>query len=372
MNKEFFEALDALEKDGISKEYLLEKIEAALQTAFKKEAVEMGIAKENSSQDKDEADPDSEITTAGNVRIALDYEKKTLKVYEQFTVVEEVTNPVSEISLVQAKDINKRLKVGDIYEREAKTKNFTRISAQAAKNVIIQGTRKAERQMLLDEYEQKKNDIVSARIVLIDKNTGNAILELGKYQATLYKNEQIPGELLRSGQYLKVYVSDIKTDKKEPEIMVSRKHPGLVKRLFELEVPEIQDGTIIIHAVAREAGSRTKIAVYSRNKDVDPIGSCIGVKGMRKTNITNELAGEKIDIIQYSETPEEFVKAALSPATAVDVTLSTSVSEEGKLDRCYVVTVPQDQLSLAIGNKGQNARLAAKLTGSKIDIKAQF
>ena len=349
MNKEFFEALDALEKEGISKEYLLEKVEAALQTAFKKE---------NNGQ--------------SNVRVAIDSEKKTVRVFEQFTVVEEVLDPQSELTLAEAKEINKRLKIGDVYEKELKTKNFNRISAQAAKMVIIQGIREAERQMLVDEYEEKKNDIVSARIVLIDKNTGNAILELGKQQATLFKTEQIPGEILRSGQYLKVYVVDIKTDTKEPVIVLSRKHPGLVKRLFELEVPEIQDGTVIIHSIAREAGSRTKISVYSRNKDVDPIGSCIGVKGMRKTNITNEISGEKIDIIEYSDSPEKFIKAALSPAEVIDVTLSTGVNEEGKLEKGCTVTVPQDQLSLAIGNKGQNARLAAKLTGYKIDIKSQF
>ncbi|MBR6791823.1 MAG: transcription termination factor NusA, partial [Ruminococcus sp.] len=235
-----------------------------------------------------------------------------------------------------------------------------------------QGIREAERQMLVDEYEQKKNDIVSAKIVLIDKNTGNAILELGKQQATLYRQEQIPGEILHTNQYIKVYVVDIKTDSKEPVIVVSRKHPGLIKRLFELEVPEIQDGTVIIHSIAREAGSRTKISVYSRNKDVDPIGSCIGIKGTRKINITNEISDEKIDIVEYSENAEEFVKAALSPASVVDVTLTTSVSEDGKVEKGCIVTVPQDQLSLAIGNKGQNARLAAKLTGYKIDIKSQF
>lgn len=349
MNKEFFEALDSLEKEGISKEYLLEKIEAALQTAFKKE---------NNGQ--------------ANVRVSIDFEKKTVRVFEQFTVVEEVTDPSAELSVAEAKEINKRLKLGDVYEREVKTKDFNRISAQAAKMVIIQGIREAERQMLIDEYEQKKNDIVSAKVVLIDKNTGNAILELGKQQATLFRQEQIPGEIIHSEDYIKVYVVDIKTDTKEPVIVLSRKHPGLIKRLFELEVPEIQDGTVIIHSIAREAGSRTKISVYSRNKDVDPIGSCIGVKGIRKMNITNEIGNEKIDIVEYSENAEEFIKAALSPATVVDVTLSTSISEDGKLEKGCIVTVPQDQLSLAIGNKGQNARLAAKLTGYKIDIKPQF
>ena len=349
MNKEFFEALDQLEKDGISKEYMLEKVEAALQTAFKKE-----------------------YNGQSNVRVALDCEKKQVRVFERYEVVEEVEDPMTQLTLEQAKAFKSRLKVGDFYEKEIKTKDFGRISAQAAKMVIIQGIREAERQMLIDEYEGKKNDIITSRIVLIDKNTGNAILEIGKYQATLLKSEQIPGEILRSGQLLKVYVSDIKTDTKEPVIVVSRKHPGLVKRLFELEVPEIQDGTVIIHSIAREAGSRTKIAVWSRNKDVDAIGSCIGVKGMRKTNITKEIAGEKIDIIEYSENMEEFIKAALSPAQVIDVTLTTGVNEEGKLEKGCTVIVPQDQLSLAIGNKGQNARLAAKITNYKIDIKSQF
>ncbi len=349
MNKEFFEALEQLEQDGIPKEYMLEKVEAALQTAFKKE-----------------------YNGQSNVRVMLDCEKKQVRVFEQWTVVEEVEDPTCQLTLSQAKAIKSKLKLGDVYEKEIKTKDFGRISAQAAKMVIIQGIREAERQMLIDEYEEKKNDIITSHIVLIDKNTGNAILEIGKHQATLLKSEQIPGEILRSGQALKVYVVDIKTDTKEPVIIVSRKHPGLVKRLFELEVPEIQDGTVIIHSIAREAGSRTKISVWSRNKDVDPIGSCIGVKGMRKTNITNEIAGEKIDIIEYSENPEEFIKAALSPAQVLEVSLSTGVNEEGKLEKGCTVIVPQDQLSLAIGNKGQNARLAAKITGYKIDIKSQF
>lgn len=349
MNKEFFEALDQLEKNGISKEYMLEKVEAALLTAFKKE-----------------------YNGQSNVRVMLDCEKKQVRVFEQYHVVEAVEDPATELTLEQAKAIKSRIKVGEFIEKEIKTKDFGRISAQAAKMVIIQGIREAERQMLIDEYEGKKNDIVTSRIVLIDKNTGNAILEIGKQQATLLKSEQIPGEILRSGQLLKVYVVDIKTDTKDPVIIVSRKHPGLVKRLFELEVPEIQDGTVIIHSIAREAGSRTKISVWSRKNDVDPIGSCIGVKGMRKTNITNEIAGEKIDIIEYSENPEEFIKSALSPAQVIDVTLSTGVNEEGKLERGCTVIVAQDQLSLAIGNKGQNARLAAKITGYKIDIKSQF
>lgn len=339
MNKEFFEALDALEKEGISKTYLLEKVEAALQTAFKKE---------NNGQ--------------SNVRVSIDDEKKTVRVFEQFTVVEEVTDPACELTVAEAKEINKRLKLGDVYEKEVKTKNFNRISAQAAKMVIIQGIREAERQMLVDEYEQKKNDIVSARIVLIDKNTGNAILELGKQQATLFKTEQIPGEILRSGQYLKVYVVDIKTDTKEPVIVLSRKHPGLVKRLFELEVPEIADGTIIIKGVAREAGSRTKIAVYSRDENVEAVGSCIGKNSMRINAILAELSGEKVDVIKYSDDTCEYVKAALAPARVVDVYLED--------ERTCRVTVNPDQLSLAIGAGGQNAKLVARLTGCKIDIKA--
>ncbi len=391
MNKEFFKALDLLEKQkNIPKEYMIAKVEAALQSAFKKDN---GYA---------------------NVRIVLDPVKQDVKVYKQLTVVdpeaeEEITpfeyygydpeedregfepfgdeeyepyepevdengepikvtrkhifNERTEITLEQAREIKKSYNLGDIVEIEVKPKNFGRISAQTAKQVIIQGIREAERDIMVKEYESKKEEIVTAIVSRVDPVTGNAVLELGKNEVTLFKNEQIPGERLTEGDKIKVYVTVVKKETKGPTVVLSRKHPGLVKRLFELEVPEIQDGTVIIKAISREAGSRTKIAVYSRDENVDPIGSCIGPKGIRKNNITAEIKGEKIDIVKYSEDAEEFIRASLSPAQVV------SVKETGERS-CYVL-VEDDQLSLAIGKEGQNARLAARLTGfNKIDIKS--
>jgi len=408
MNKEFFKALDLLEKQkNIPKEYMLSKVEAALLSAFKKD------------------------NGYSNVRIVLDPVKQDVKVYKQLTVVDpegwdeiplvspqeeeledaelleqieeempedvdldaddeeeyneeedenlkfeydedgnivkklkkHIFNERTEITLEQAREIKKGYNLGDIVEIEVKTKNFGRISAQTAKQVIIQGIREAERDIMVKEYEGKKDEIVTALVTRVDPVTGNAVLTLGRNEVTLFKNEQIPGERLTEGDSIKVYVTVVKKETKGPSIVLSRKHPGLVKRLFELEVPEIQDGTVIIKSVSREAGSRTKIAVYSRDDNVDPIGSCIGPKGIRKNNITAEIKGEKIDIIKYSENAEEFIRAALSPAQVV------SVKETGERS-CYVL-VEDDQLSLAIGKEGQNARLAARLTGfNKIDIKS--
>ena len=404
MNKEFFKALDLLEKQkNIPKEYMLSKVEAALLSAFKKD------------------------NGFSNVRIVLDPVKQDVKVYKQLTVVEpdgwdeipvrteaeeeqadefesdeellddedfgfdeefeddeenenirfeydedgnvvkklrrHIFNERTEITLEQAREIKKGYNLGDIVEIEIKTKNFGRISAQTAKQVIIQGIREAERDIMVREYEGKKDEIVTALVSRVDPVTGNAVLQLGKNEVTLFKNEQIPGERLREGDSIKVYVTVVKKETKGPSIVLSRKHPGLVKRLFELEVPEIQDGTVVIKSISREAGSRTKIAVYSRDENVDPIGSCIGPKGIRKNNITAEIKGEKIDIIKYSEDAEEFIRASLSPAQVV------SVKETG--DRSCYVLVEDDQLSLAIGKEGQNARLAARLTGfNKIDIKS--
>lgn len=340
MNSEFFNALDLLEQEkGIPKEYMLEKVEAALLTAYKRD---------NNGKD--------------NVKIVLDPVKKNVKMYKVMTVVEEVTDPETEIDLEAASKISKRLKLGSETSIEIKPKNFGRISAQTAKMVIIQGIREAERGMMIKEYESKREDIVTAVVNLIDQQTGNYVLEMGKNQATLIKSEQSPADNYRVGDPIKVFVTEVKKESKGPIVLLSRRHPGLVKRLFELEVPEIQDGTVIIYSIAREAGSRTKIAVYSRNPDVDPIGSCIGVRGMRKNNIMNELSGEKIDIIRYSENPEEFIKEALAPAEV----LSVDVFDD---KACRVIVAP-DQLSLAIGKEGQNARLAARLTGYKIDIKS--
>lgn len=340
MNNDFFGALDALEKEkGIPKEYMIEKVEAALLTAYKKD---------NNGQ--------------SNVRIAIDAEKGKVKMYERFTVVENVEDPKTEISLEAAQEKSKRSKLGDVVEFEIKPKNFGRIPAQTAKMVIIQGIREAERGMMIKEYEDKKEDIVSAVVKMIDPINGNAVLELGKNQATLVKDAQISTDRLEVGDHIKVYVCEVKKESRGPIVILSRTHPGFVKRIFELEVPEIQDGTVIIHSIAREAGSRTKIAVYSRDENVDPIGACIGVRGMRKNNIISELSGEKIDIIKYSEDPEEYIMAALSPANI----LAVKVNDD---HTCKVIVSP-DQLSLAIGKEGQNARLAAKLTGYKIDIKS--
>ncbi|MBQ4317068.1 MAG: transcription termination/antitermination protein NusA [Clostridia bacterium] len=342
MNKELFEALNVLEKEkGISKEYMIEKIEAALLSAFRKE---------NAGNE--------------NARVKLDPVKQDVKLYKQLTVVDEVTNEQTEISLENARMKSKRYKLGDIYEIEMKTKTFGRIAAQAAKQVIIQGIREAERGNMIREYEEKKEEIVSAVVVRVDPTTANATLEIGKNEMVLFRNEQIPGETLQVGDRIKVFITEIKKETRGPSIVLSRVHPGLVTRLFELEVPEIKDGTVEIKRIAREAGSRTKIAVMSNDEHVDAIGACIGPKGARKNNITNELFGEKLDIIPYSEDTEAFISAALAPAT-VD-----SVVKLPDSDRSYRVTVSDDQLSLAIGKEGQNARLAAKLTGFKIDIKS--
>lgn len=342
MNKELFEALDVLEKEkGIPKEYMTERIESALLSAFRKES-----------------------GGNENARVKLDPAKQDVKLYKQLTVVEEVVNPQTEISLVEAQLKSRRYKIGDIYEIEMKTKTFGRIAAQAAKQVIIQGIREAERGNMIREYEEKKEEIVSAVVIRVDPTTANATLEIGKNEMVLFRNEQIPGETLQVGDRIKVFITEIKKETRGPSIVLSRVHPGLVSRLFELEVPEIKDGIVEIKRVAREAGSRTKIAVVSNDESVDAIGSCIGPKGARKNNVTAELCGEKIDIIPYSEDVEAFISASLAPAT-VD-----SVIKIPETERAYRVTVAEDQLSLAIGKEGQNARLAAKLTGFKIDIKS--
>ena len=341
MNKEFFEALDALEAEkGISKEYMLAKIEAALQSAIKKE-----------------------VGPTALVRAVLDPVKKDLKVYHQRTVVEFVEDPLCEISLAEAKELNRRHKLGGVVEKEMKLKNFRRLSAQAAKQVIIQGIREAERENMVKAYEDKKEELITASVYKIDDNTGNLILDIGNGTAVLQKAEQIPGEVHRVGDHIKVYISEVRGfDSRGPVVLLSRIHPGFVKRLFELQIPEIADGTVLIKGVSRDAGSRTKIAVYSRDENVDAIGACIGQGGMRIAAILGEIGNEKIDIIQYSDVPEEYVAQALSPAEV------QSVVFDG--ERSCRVTVAANQLSLAIGKEGQNARLAAKLTGYKIDIKS--
>ena len=339
MNTEFFNALDALEKErGIPKEYMLERVEAALISAYKKDS-----------------------GGNSNVRIVLDPVKKDVKVYQVKNIVETVEDPETEISLEEAKKLNRRYVLGGVAEFEVKTKNFGRISAQTAKQVIIQGIREAERSMMIKEYESKKEEVITATVVKIDPQNGNVIVDTGTSEAVLLKGEQIPGETFEVGEHIKVFVMEVKNELKGPIVTLSRTHFGLVKRLFELEVPEIQDGTVIIKGISREAGSRTKIAVESRDENVDPVGACIGNRGSRISSILGELHGEKIDIIPFSDVPEKYISVALLPAAVKSVTVDGERS-------CRVLVAP-DQLSLAIGKEGQNARLAAKLTGYKIDIK---
>ena len=341
MNKEFFLALDMLEKEkGISKEYLLEKIEAALLSACKKE-----------------------YGPSTMVRVVVDPVKEDLKVYIQKEVVEEVTNPQCQISLEDAKAISRRYTLGKMVETEVKTKNVRRLSASAAKSVIIQGIREGERKVMQDAYESKRGEIITAKVSKVFADNGNVLVDTGNGFATLLKSEQIPGETFYVGDEIKVFVMEVNKDTKGPLVTLSRIHSGLVRRMFELEIPEIQDGIVMVKGVSREAGSRTKIAVWSRDEDVDAVGACIGNHGMRIQEIVKELRGEKIDIVKYSEDPAEYVAAALAPA---DVRSVDFIDE-----RSCRVTVDNDQLSLAIGKEGQNARLAARLTGMKIDIKAE-
>ena len=341
MNSEFFAALDELEqKRGIPKAYMLEKIEAALVAAYKKE-----------------------YGNNTNVRVQIDENKKDVRIFQQKEVVAEVDDPETQISLEEAKLRNKRSTVGKILEFELKPKNFRRLSAGAARSVIIQAIREAERKIAQDAYEAKREEIITATVSKIDDETGDVIIFTGTGNARLRQSEQIPGEVLSIGQKIKIYISEVNREARGPLVTISRAHPGLVRRMFELEVPEIQDGTVSIKGIAREAGSRTKIAVHSNDESVDPVGSCVGAKGMRINTILGELGGEKVDIVKYSEDPAEYIAAALAPATVQSVTMLG--------DKTAHVVVKADQLSLAIGREGQNARLAARLTGCKIDIKPE-
>ena len=341
MNTEFFNALDILEKEkGIPKEYMLEKVEAALIAAFKRD---------NNGN--------------SNVRVVMDPVKKDIKVYSVKNIVEEVMDPDTEISLEAAKALSRRHVLGGVVETEIKTKSFGRISAQTAKQVIIQGIREAERSMAVKAYESKREEIISAVVTKIDPTNGNIVVDTGTSETVLLKSEQIPGEVFNVGDHMKVFVMEVKNEVKGPIVTLSRSNPNFVKRLFELEIPEIADGTVVIHNVSREPGSRTKISVSSRNADVDAVGACIGAGGRRISEIVSELGGEKIDIVNFSEVPEDYVREALSPANVKSVVLESERS-------CRVIVDP-DQLSLAIGKEGQNARLAARLTGFKIDIKTE-
>ena len=341
MNAKLFDALAELESaKGIPRDYMLEKIEIALTAAIRRE-----------------------IGPTAQVRVSLDPEKKDMKVYQQRVVVEEVTDPVCEISLEDAKTLSKRNKVGSVVETKLAPDAFRRLSASAGKQILIQAIREAERSNMARAYEEKKEEIITATVFKVDDLTGDLTLETASGMVRLPRSLQLPSDHFRPGDRLKVYVSEVRSiDTRGPIVDLSRIHPGFVKRLFEMQIPEIQDGTVIIKAVAREAGSRTKIAVYSRDENVDPIGACIGSHGMRIAPILDELGQEKIDIIRYYDDPADFIAEALSPAEVLHVEIDG--------ERSARVTVAPNQLSLAIGREGQNAKLAARLTGYKIDIKA--
>ncbi len=345
MNAEFFEAIEDIEKEkGIPRSYMYDKIRQAMLTAFRRD------------------NPECE----DNVEVILDEEKKRIEMNVMKNVVEEVEDPSHEINLEAAKKVSRRAKLGDVLAIPVETKKFGRIAAQSAKQVIIQGIREAERGIIYEEFTSKEHEILTGVVSHIEPRNGAVSIRISSNseftEAMLAPNECIKGENLTEGDRIKVYVVEVRNSTRGPQVLISRTHPGLVKRLFELEVPEIFDGTVEIKSIAREAGSRTKMAVWSSDPNVDPIGSCVGPRGGRVASIVNELGGEKIDIVNYSENPEEYIAAALSPSEVLSVTML----EDGK--SCRVI-VPDNQLSLAIGKEGQNARLAAKLTGYKIDIK---
>lgn len=347
MNAEFFAAVEDIEKEkGIPRGYMFEKIQQAMLAAFRKDNPEYGE----------------------NVEVILDEGKKRIELVINKTVVDEVEDPTAELDLDSAHKLSKKAKVGDVISIPVETKKFGRIAAQAAKQVIIQGIREAERSIIYDEFTSKEHEILTGVVSRIEPRTGGVSIKISSNseftEAMLSASERIKGEELHEGDRIKVYVVEVRKSTRGPQVLISRTHPGLVKRLFELEVPEIFDGTVEIKSIAREAGSRTKMAVWSEDPAVDPIGACVGPRGGRVASIVEELGGEKIDIVKYSEQPEEYIAAALAPAEVVSVTLL----DEGK--SCRVI-VPDSQLSLAIGKEGQNARLAAKLTGWKIDIKSQ-
>ena len=347
MNAEFFEAVEDIEREkGIPKEYMFDKITQAMLAAFRKDHPEY----------------------EGDVRVLLDEKGKKIQLIENKTVVDDVYEPYQEIDLEEARKVVKNAQLGDVISIPVEPKNFGRIAAQAAKQVIIQGIREAERGMVYDEFTSKEHELLTGVISRIDPRTGAASIKINSNaeftEAMLLPQERIKGEELHEGDRIKVYVVEVRRSTRGPQVLISRTHPGFVKRLFEMEVPEIFDGTVEIKSIAREAGSRTKMSVWSADENVDPIGACVGARGGRVANIVEELNGEKIDIIKYSEEPETDIAAALAPADVVSVTML----EDGR--SCRVI-VPDSQLSLAIGKEGQNARLAAKLTGYKIDIKPE-
>ena len=339
-NNELLEALNILEQEkNISKDTLLEAIEQSLITACK-----------------------NHFGKSENVKVNIDPETCEYHVFQEKKVVEKVEDPVEEISLVNAKMIDSKYELDDIVNVEVKSKEFGRIATQNAKNVILQKIREEERKVLFDEYYSKEKDIVTG---IVQRYVGkNVSINLGKVDAILTENEQVKGEVFQPTERIKVYILEVKSTSKGPRVLVSRTHPELVKRLFESEVAEVKDGTVEIKAIAREAGSRTKIAVWSNDPDVDPVGACVGMNGARVNAIVNELRGEKIDIITWNENPAMLIENALSPAKVISVIADAE-------EKAAKVVVPDYQLSLAIGKEGQNARLAARLTGFKIDIKSE-
>lgn len=340
MSSELFNAISYLEKEkGIDKQTLLDALEAALISAYKKN-----------------------FKSASNVSVKFDEEAGTMKIHAKKKVVEEVENEQEEISLDEAREMNVNYDIGDIVEVEVTPRNFGRIAAQAAKQVVTQRVREAERGVIYNEFVDREEDVMTGIVQRVDNNF--VYVDLGKIEAKLAKSEQIANEEYKVHDRIKVYVTKVENTTKGPQIYISRSHPGLLKRLFEMEVPEIYEGIVEVKSISREAGDRSKIAVYARDPDVDPVGSCVGPKGQRVQAVVDELNGEKIDIVEWSDDPVEYVSNALSPSKVIDVI----VDEENK---ATTVIVPDYQLSLAIGKRGQNARLAAKLTGWKIDIKSE-
>jgi N utilization substance protein A len=340
MNPEFIDALEQLARErNIAKNILIEAIEAALVSAYRRH-----------------------FGSAQNVRVTVDSKTGDIKVFSQRIVSEELADPHLEVSLEEARQVDPRYGPGDVLEVEVTPKEFGRIAAQTAKQVVVQRLREAERGMIFEEFASREGDIINGQINRLEGR--NALIDLGRTEAILMASEQIPGERYKQGDRIRAYILEVKRTTKGPQVFVSRSHPGLVKRLFEQEVPEIHDGVVEIKAVAREAGSRAKVAVSSRDPNVDPVGSCVGPKGMRVQAVVRELKDEKIDIVRWDSDAARCVGNALSPAKVVGV-------QTDELHKVARVIVPDYQLSLAIGREGQNARLAAKLTGWKIDIKSE-
>ncbi len=340
MNSEFLNALDEIEKvKSISKDILLDAIDAALVSAYKR----------------------NYNTNHNNVVVNIDRESGEIRVYKQMEVVENVEDSFCQISLAEAKELGGKYEIGDMVSIEEKPADFGRIAAQTAKQVVMQRIKEAERSLIFDEFSEKEHKILTGVVQRIEKK--NIYLDIGKTEAYLAPGEQVPTEEYTFHKRMKVYVTEVKRTTKGPLVTVSRTRPNLVVKLFEEEIPEIHDGIVEIKSISREAGSRTKMAVYSNDPNIDPIGSCIGAKGTRVQGIVDELNGEKIDIVKYSEDPKEFIMASLNPAEVISLDVDTENKE------AYVI-VPASQLSLAIGKEGQNARLAARLTGYKIDIKS--